>query len=93
MAIYLGSQGCFELRRTSLDETFTSEVRPSDVNPDKDRFSFEFPAGQYLTGDLIEITALDGNTLDFVDPSGWNERQQRLTTTASSLSTSTKREA
>jgi len=72
MAVYLGSAGCFELRRTGGEE-YLSEIAPSDVNPDNDRFSFDFPAGQYLTGDLIEITTTDGSLLDFIDPSGWGD--------------------
>ena len=72
MAVYLGSAGCFELRRTGGEE-YLSEVRPADVNPDNDRFSFDFPAGQYLTGDMIEITSTDGSLLDFIDPSGWGD--------------------
>ena len=73
MAVYLGEAGCFELGRTSLDEDFFATIAPSDINVDTDRFSFEFPVGQYLTGDLIEITSTNGATLDFIDPSGWLE--------------------
>ena len=70
MAVYLGDSGCFELGRTSLDEDFFATIAPADINEDTDRFSFEFPVGQYLTGDLIEITSTNGATLDFID-SGW----------------------
>ena len=60
MGIYLGSAGCVELRRTQFDETFTSVVNDSDVNPDKNRFSFNFPLGSLITGDMIEIKRTDG---------------------------------
>lgn len=72
MSVYLGSAGCIELRRTSLEEPYISEIRPSDVNPDVNRFSFDFPVGQFLNGDMIEIKALDGQPLDFISSSGWD---------------------
>ena len=72
MSVYLGSAGCVELRRTSLEEPFISEIRPSDVNEKTNRFSFDFPVGQFLTGDMIEIKALDRKPLDFVASSGWD---------------------
>ena len=73
MAVFLGSAGSFELQRTSIDEPYISEIRSSDVNVQKDRFSFDYPAGQFLTGDLLEITSTDGSLLDFVDASGWRK--------------------
>lgn len=72
MSIYLGSAGCVELRRTSLEEPFVSEIRPSDVNEKTNRFSFDFPLGQFLTGDMVFIKALDGKPLDFISSSGWD---------------------
>src|SRR6056300_1533097 len=72
MAVYLGSAGCLELRRTSLEEPYISEIRPSDVNADANRFSFDFPVGQFLSGDMIEIRATDGQPLDFISSSGWD---------------------
>lgn len=69
MAVYLGTSGRIELQRSSIDETFDSVINPSDVNPTKNRFSFDFPAGQLLTGDQLEIKATDGGALDFV--AGW----------------------
>jgi len=69
MAVILGNSGIVELTRSSIDETFTSDVNPSDVNPTKNSFSFDFPLGQLLTGDQLEIKATDGDTLDFI--TGW----------------------
>jgi len=69
MAVILGNAGIVELTRSSIDETFTSDVNPSDVNPTKNSFSFDFPLGQLLTGDQLEIKATDGGVLDFVV--GW----------------------
>lgn len=156
MAVFLGGDGCIELKRTSLDEPFFTEIDPSDVRPnsaasglppapplpewddstaacsrdrtgdysssdavdgsgislcanpaapagttafdDADllprslitpfdpatgnphdvtppltkggRLSFDFPHGQYISGDLLDFSSLDGGLLDFLD--GWN---------------------
>lgn len=71
MAVLLGSSGQIELRRTGLGDTYQSVVDPSDVNASRNRFSFDFPAGMLLTGDQVQIKALDGGPLSFVAPSGW----------------------
>jgi hypothetical protein len=71
MAVFLGCQGRIELRRTTTQEVYSSVVNPSDVNPDRNRFSFDFDAGMLLTGDQIYIKATDGKPLDFIAPSGW----------------------
>jgi hypothetical protein len=70
VAVFLGCSGSVELTRSSIDEVFTSVVNPSDVNPSRSRFSFDFPVGQLLTGDQLEIKATDGGLLDFV--AGWS---------------------
>jgi hypothetical protein len=66
MSIYLGYTGSVELTRSSIDESFTSVVNPSDVNATRNSFSFDFAEGMLLTGDQLEITATDGGALDFV---------------------------
>ena len=85
MGVFLGSDGCIELKRTSIDEPFLAEIDPSDVNtkeiPSADphniaptygsgRMSFDFPHGQYISGDLIEFQTTDGSLIPFID--GWN---------------------
>ena len=45
-------------------------MNPSDVNATRNHFSFDFPVGQLLTGDQLEIKATDGGLLDFVV--GWS---------------------
>ena len=67
----LGCGGQVELRRKSGDRVYASVVNASDVNPDKNRFSFDFPAEMLLTGDLLEIRATDGGPLDFITPGSW----------------------
>lgn len=74
MGIYLGSSGCVELKRTQFDEAMTSSVNNSDVNANKNRFSFDFNIGSLITGDRIEIRRTDGDATDlltFISPSGW----------------------
>lgn len=72
MGIYLGNVGNIELTRKSLEGSKESVVNPSDVNADRDRFSFDFDPNFLITGDLVEITTTDGTTLDFVASSGWS---------------------
>ena len=71
MTVYFGDAGYVELRRDSIDTVFSSVVDPSDVNPGRARFSFDFPSEMLITGDMLEIWAEPGYTLDFLDPSAW----------------------
>jgi hypothetical protein len=71
MGIYLGQIGTIELTRQSLEGSKESVVNPSDVNADRDRFSFDFDEGFLVSGDLLELTTTDGTNLDFVAASGW----------------------
>lgn len=72
MGLYLGNVGNIELTRKSLEGSKESVVNPSDVNPDRDRFSFDFDPGFLISGDLVELSTTDGTTLDFVAASGWS---------------------
>ena len=71
MGIYLGNVGSIEITRKSLGEEKFSVVNPSDVNPAKNRFSFDFEEGTLITGDFIELTTTDGTDLDFITAAGW----------------------
>ena len=73
MAILLGDAGQIELRRTTqLDEPLESVVDVSDVNPDRNRFSFDFNAGVLISGDRVEIRSTDDDILlEWISPSGW----------------------
>jgi hypothetical protein len=70
MGIYLGNIGSVELTRKSLEDSKESIVNPSDVNTDRDRFSFDFDEGYLINGDLVEFATTDGTDLDFVDATG-----------------------
>ena len=72
MGIYLGNVGGIEITRKSFEGSKESLVNPSDVNPARDRFSFDFDEGYLISGDLVELTTTDGTNLDFVDASGWS---------------------
>jgi hypothetical protein len=71
MGIYLGNIGGIEITRKSFEGDKESIVNPSDINATRDRFSFDFDEGYLISGDLVELTTLDGTLLDFVDASGW----------------------
>jgi len=71
MGIYLGNIGGIEITRGTDGSPKESIVNPSDVNATRDRFSFDFDEGYLISGDLVELTTLDGTLLDFVDASGW----------------------
>jgi hypothetical protein len=71
MGIYLGNVGNIEITRKSFEGDKESIVNPGDVNTTRDRFSFDFDEGYLISGDLVELTTLDGTTLDFVNASGW----------------------
>ena len=73
MGIYLGNVGNIEITRKSFEGDKESVVNPSDVNAARDRFSFDFDEGFLISGDLVELTTLDGTTLDFVDASAWDD--------------------
>lgn len=75
MAVLLGEIGKVELRRTQFDESLSGTVKSSDVNPTKDRFSFDFPLGVLITGDQIEMKTTDGSLLSFIAASGWPTNQ------------------
>ena len=69
MSVFLGCAGSVELTRSSIADAFESIVNPSDVSTERDKFSFDFQEGMLLTGDQVEIKAIDGGLLDFV--AGW----------------------
>jgi hypothetical protein len=66
MGIYLGNVGNIELTRKSLEGSKESIVNPSDVNADRNRFSFDFDPSFLISGDLVELSTTDGTDLDFV---------------------------
>ena len=78
MAILLGDAGQVELRRTTqLDQPLESIVNISDVNPGRNRFSFDFDAGVFVSGDRVEIKSTDENILlEWIAASGWPDNKR-----------------
>jgi hypothetical protein len=75
VTVYLGDAGYVELRRQAINTLFNSVVDPSDVNASRARFSFDFPGDMLITGDMLEMRAAPGYTLDFIAPSAWDDGQ------------------
>lgn len=76
MTVFLGCSGRVELKRSAEDAGISATLRPSDVNATRNRFSFDFELGQFLTGDLVEIRSTDGTDLSFINASGWPSGSQ-----------------
>jgi hypothetical protein len=77
VSVIFGSFGEIELSRTTGGEApYAAFINDADVDPTKDRFSFDFPEGMLLSGDLVEFKATKGELLSFVDRSGWDSNQQ-----------------
>lgn len=75
MTVLLGYHGQVELRRSASENRYDSEVKASDVNTSKDRFSFDFPSEMLVTGDQIELKTTDNSLLSFIGPDGWPTSQ------------------
>ena len=71
MGVFLGNIGGIEITRGTDGSPKESIVNPSDVNADRNRFSFDFDEGYLIAGDLVEFTTTDGTNLDFVVAAGW----------------------
>lgn len=76
MTVFLGNAGVVRLRRSTPERTFTSEVNSGDIDTSANRFSFDFPAGMLLTGDLLQIKRVGAGDLTFIAASGWEGNAQ-----------------
>jgi len=61
MPTYLGSGGFIELKRTSMEQSLTASLVPSDVNVSRKRFSVDNVKGNIITGDRLQIKRTDGS--------------------------------
>jgi len=66
MGIYFGSNGLVELERDTASDGLVTLLDPSDVNVTKRRFSVDFKINSLVTGDSVEISTVDGSTLELV---------------------------
>ena len=69
MTVFLGERGRILLSRKGSDRAFISLVDASDVRVDAKRFSVDFAHEQFITGDSVEITTVNGNDLNWIDHS------------------------
>ena len=69
MTVFLGDTGRILLERKSANERFLTEVNPSDVRPEVNRFSVDFAHEQIITGDSLEIRTAGGEDLTWIDDS------------------------
>ena len=68
MSVYLGTGGEVELLREFQGNVgFNGQIRPSDVNVNRKRLSFDFTPGTLLTGDQLELKTTDGLALSCFD--------------------------
>ena len=68
MSVYLGEQGSLRIKRKADTKgMLRSMLDPQDVNPDRKRFSFDFPYEALISGDRIEIYTLTAKTSSLVD--------------------------
>ena len=56
MSVYLGQDGLVQIRRTTDESGFIALVKPSDINTDRNRFSYEYTGflGGGIGGDLVD---------------------------------------
>jgi len=71
MGVYLGNVGNIEIKRQAIEGVLESIVNPSDINSQRNRFSFDYDESVLISGDRVTIRTTDGTDLDFVDSSGW----------------------
>jgi len=64
--VITGDDGYVELQRTSLEYSVQTTLATSDVNTTRKRFSVDGLEDSVITGDKIEISTVDGSTLELV---------------------------
>ena len=64
--VITGDDGYVELQRTSLEYSVQTTLATSDVNAARKRFSVDGLEDSVITGDKIEISTVDGSTLELV---------------------------
>ena len=67
MGVYFGQSGEIVLKRDTLQSPLQTTLDPSDVNTQTKRFNVDHSSGSLITGDEVEISTVDGSTLELVD--------------------------
>jgi len=78
MTVFIGDSGRVLLRRKGSDQLMHTEVNPSDVRVDVNRFSVDFAHEQLITGDRLEIRTIGGEDLTWIDHSDVDESFTRF---------------
>ena len=73
--VVTGDTGYVELLRTSLGQEIRATLSPDDVNVNKDRFAVEGLEDSLITGDRIQISTVDGSTLQLVSGHSYPDGQ------------------
>ena len=68
MSVYLGEDGTLLIKRKAdTNGLLRSMLDPEDVNPSRNRFSFDFPHEAIISGDRIEIYTANKLNLELVE--------------------------
>ena len=73
--VVTGDTGYVELLRTSLGQAIRATLNQDDINVNKKRFSVEGLEDNLITGDRIEISTVDGSTLQLVSGHSYPDGQ------------------
>ena len=66
MAIYFGQNGEIAISRDSASGGFNTDLDPADVNTRTKRFGVDHSLASLISGDRVEISTVDGSTLELV---------------------------
>ena len=66
MAIYFGQNGEIAISRDSASGGFNTDLDPADVNTTTKRFGVDHSLASLISGDRVEISTVDGSTLELV---------------------------
>ena len=73
--VVTGDTGYVELLRTSLGQAIRATLNQDDINVNKKRFSVEGLEDNLITGDRIEISTVNGSTLQLVSGHSYPDGQ------------------
>ena len=66
LAIYFGQNGEIAISRDSASGGFNTDLDPADVNTTTKRFGVDHSLASLISGDRVEISTVDGSTLELV---------------------------
>ena len=66
MTVYFGQSGEIAISRDSASGGFNTDLDPADVNTTTKRFGVDHSLASLISGDRVEISTVDGSTLELV---------------------------